>query len=454
MTQADKEQSPGKPGDRRLGSRLAHRLLRQFFLFMGAVWLALFATYDWLMSLLAQLPLPPSVLVPTFVVLILLVVLGVQSLWSMLRQGDVISGASSMLSYFSEQLKSYVAAIQVVETALDERQPLYGILTGHLQRTNMQTEEAVTALISKLDEMHGEVKKFAGTMGEHTASTDQLAEESNRKAEANRQAVDNVSSLIEKQNRQMMENREKVLAVMERATALEGSLALIQTVSGQTNLLALNASIEAARAGEHGRGFAVVADEVRKLSQQSEEAASRISGEIGLMVETIESQFKAELDDAGSEEEKVVLDRVAEQLSHLGQGYMSLIDQHHELVGEMKGLSLRFNEQVVDALSEVQFQDIVRQQLEQVIDGLERLARSDRAVVDLLDNPEQEPEASLHIHLAEYQQGYVMQSQRQVHNAALGQGTEKNNKKDQTSDAGQQERPATSAGTPPSIELF
>ncbi len=52
---------------------------------------------------------------------------------------------------------------------------------------------------------------------------------------------------------------------------------IITEISQRTNLLALNAAIEAARAGKYGKGFAVVADEVRELSNQTSDAAKKIT---------------------------------------------------------------------------------------------------------------------------------------------------------------------------------
>lgn len=76
---------------------------------------------------------------------------------------------------------------------------------------------------------------------------------------------------------------DRVTRLVEKATAVDDMLRLIQTIANQTNLLALNAAIEAARVGEAGRGFAVVASEVKMLAQQTGTAAKDIAARVADM---------------------------------------------------------------------------------------------------------------------------------------------------------------------------
>jgi methyl-accepting chemotaxis protein len=93
----------------------------------------------------------------------------------------------------------------------------------------------------------------------------------------------------------------------------------------------------------------------------------------------------------------------------------------------------------MNALASVQFQDVTRQQIEQVIDALNRLDSHSAMLAQRLDefeNPDYEVRP-LSEHLDQIYSKYVMDSQRETHHAATGQ-------------AGQ----PVSSGSGPKVELF
>lgn len=77
------------------------------------------------------------------------------------------------------------------------------------------------------------------------------------------------------------------------AQSIDTVIAMISEIAGQVNLLALNATIEAARAGEAGRGFTVVANEVKQLSNQTGNAARRITHHVHTIRQGIDQVVEA-----------------------------------------------------------------------------------------------------------------------------------------------------------------
>ena len=156
----------------------------------------------------------------------------------------------------------------------------------------------------------------------------------------------------------------------------------IKTIADQTSLLALNAAIEAAHAGEAGRGFAVVADEVRKLSQHS----NRFNDEIRNHVE----KTKISITDA----RKIVGD-VASKDMNMAISAKSRVDMMLQEVGNMNGrisenlgtvsvISDNINNNINKAVRGLQFEDIVRQQIDSSQRYLEKLKDHSNDVLNSL----------------------------------------------------------------------
>ncbi|YCH32501.1 methyl-accepting chemotaxis protein [Erwinia sp. D4-22] len=201
---------------------------------------------------------------------------------------------------------------------------------------------------------------------------------------------------------------------------------MISGIARQINLVALNAAIEAARAGESGRAFSVVAGEVRNLSTRTAEAAHSLSRTIENLTSRFEEECQAAQDRQNELQVRSGLDQVRSELSSMVNCLSSASDSLGNMVGDVEGISREINQSVLEVLSNMQFQDPLRQRLAQsgemlatlsnVMQAYEQEITLDRGEVDTLPSLDQ----SMQDHLA----SYVTWAQHKGHLEEMGRTQE------------------------------
>ncbi len=202
----------------------------------------------------------------------------------------------------------------------------------------------------------------------------------------------------------------------EHTEALKGMADEVSNIANQTNMLALNAAIEAARAGEQGRGFAVVADEVRKLSQLSGETGEKIHQSVTSIAQAMDTTLNMA-------EQATTLDVQREQeiennITHILNKFDDLVRGLHSSDKLFKEKHRDIQYELTDILVALQFQDRMKQMIEQVEHSVTKL---NEHLLDYADKYKQ----NQHIEpidvdkwLADMQLDYTMIEQHQNHDKA------------------------------------
>ena len=339
-----------------------------------------------------------------------------QRLVSLMFFKDATVGANQTVRNMDHQLDEHRQWENQVAGELEEMPRFNEVVRGHLESVTQETESAALSIMEQLQSIDSVVSELNRFVSRSNDDSSQLIASSSQEVAENQKLMETMRGYIGARMEEGMRDLERVQAVIHESEQLNTLVELVRGIAGQTNLLALNAAIEAARAGEAGRGFAVVADEVRRLSNQTAEAVTQISEGITRVTGTIESQFKDKLSDANLQGERDILERFTGQMDEMESRYTELVNRQGEVLGTIHGGSVRLADMFVQAMASVQFQDVVRQQLEHVEHAVTRLDVHLRQLAGVLRAPGASafPE-SVSRQLDAMFDGYVMDKQRQAH---------------------------------------
>ena len=307
-------------------------------------------------------------------------------------------------------------AVEATCATLTDLEPFFSIADLQLRSLVEQTEGAASAILGELRALDDALGDAAGFVGATRARMTDLVEKG-----------DEAYAALARTLRAYLAARlEETQAEREHLTAISGQIRNLDTVTGvldqlgqATNMLALNASIEAARSGEAGLGFTVVARELRALAQRSRTA----TGEASQMIEAIRGSIETDLLAARTQErvlaEQGQIQRLLAQVDTLSQAFAVVGAAPREL-GELDERNRLIGSQILQVFGRVQFQDVVRQQIEALCGALRLLHGILEGQRDQLGGLAVDPALTPAQLLAQLRASYVTAIQHTNHSHATG----------------------------------
>lgn len=285
------------------------------------------------------------------------------------------------------------------------------VLRRQIQGAIDDSEDAALGSIKRLNALDGQVRELLTDLENAEDHARATTAESARDIASMRQAVRDLRDQIRSRTEQISTDRAIYARISEETQGFSTAITEIAKIAAQTRLLALNATIEAARAGAAGKGFAVVADEVRSLAGEAARVSITVGDGIGRLREIMHQRLSDALD---TRAEDALLETAEQQAAAAEAGFARLAEAARVTLANARSTGGDIARSTLAAMSATQVQDIARQRLDQVSDGLERIGVHAASLADALreQGPVESVEETL---LRPMQQAYIMQSQREAH---------------------------------------
>lgn len=298
---------------------------------------------------------------------------------------------------------------------------LFSIMKEHTRNVIADTERASYSFVDNLGEIDRKIKAmkdFLLASQQDISAIDLKSSESDAK---NDQLITQIGQSFTQNSdliASIIDERSGFSSVVETMRRLHQELAVIGEIARRIKLLALNASIEAARASQYGAGFAVIAKEIRELSEQTNTATRTLAPLIAAACSSVEAVAADRGVERRLRAQLELLETMQTHLCGLSKTYNEMLAHERALTAHTGEHGAEIETAICRTLADLQFQDIVRQQLEGVIGAYDSLHGAIGGAVASIrgDDGDGRPDpGAVEALIAEMHARYVMAQQRTVH---------------------------------------
>jgi len=340
--------------------------------------------------------------------------------WNSARQAVSDMWAFGQMNF--GQISQRLSACQSISGELRGSGSYIDVMHKHLGDSMAESEAEVLKVIEEIGLLYSQATEKRERIHQSVRSGKELTENTHRRADTSREMIGALQAGLEAQRAGLRSNLQRIQDISGEVRSLMPLTKLITSIAQQTSLLALNAEIEAARAGSAGRGFGVVAYEVRKLSVNASAAATSIDEKIRATSKWVDAEMmevKAALErEQASEEIQALVTGLGEmQLEFARNGELLL-----NVIAEVDASHEESIQRLSRALGHIQFQDVMRQRMEQVQVALKQMRNHVQLMASELVDPEWDGnfESSFATLLKDHLASYRMASQTRTHQEASG----------------------------------
>ncbi len=334
---------------------------------------------------------------------------------------DELTAVNLLLKGKEEELGKILISVSQFVSDMDNMPLFMNITREHLTSVNMSIEEGAVGVIESLGKIKEKSSSLLVTLNNHKESAEVLAKGNVKRLEHNSQIIRDVKNFMQNRSIQIIEDTKKIEGVVNEVKKLTQFTSIIRDIAEHTNILALNASVEAARAGRAGQGFGVIGKKIRDLSEKIEESTIEIDNQFFSIIEHVEKNISVLVESSKTNNERKQMEDIAGEITEMSNVFIQMNQFLDTVTKESRDTMGHIYSDILGVLGQIQFQDVSRQQIEQVINIFEVFNEYCITVKKSMAEPDGKEWLPLFDLIEKMRESYVMEKQHSTHNNVTGE---------------------------------